>query len=102
MFETSFKLSRPVLGMERVCEIDSCFYINFKATTEGSRRQNIMICIKLSYQASNPFYCGRDPFNQNSSRFDREKWSTSKGGPVFPVGPNRFIEFWTEISGSFG
>ena len=30
-------------------------------------------------------YCslGRDPFNQNSDRSDREKWSTSKGGPVF-------------------
>ena len=28
-------------------------------------------------------YRGRDPFNQNSNRPDREKWSTSKGGPVF-------------------
>ena len=26
---------------------------------------------------------GRDPFNQNSDRSDREKWPTSKGGPVF-------------------
>ena len=26
---------------------------------------------------------GRDPFNQNSNRSDRETWSTSKGGPVF-------------------
>ena len=26
---------------------------------------------------------GRDPFNQNSDRSDREKWSTSKGTPVF-------------------
>ena len=26
---------------------------------------------------------GRDPFNQNSNRSAREKWSTSKGGPVF-------------------
>ena len=25
----------------------------------------------------------RDPFNQNSNRSDREKWSTSKGGTVF-------------------
>ena len=25
---------------------------------------------------------GRDPFNQSSNRSDREKWSTSKGGPV--------------------
>ena len=26
---------------------------------------------------------GRDRFNKNSNRSDREKWSTSKGGPVF-------------------
>ena len=26
---------------------------------------------------------GRDPFNQNSNRSDREKWSTWKGGPAF-------------------
>ena len=26
---------------------------------------------------------GRDRYNQNSNRTDREKWSTSKGGPVF-------------------
>ena len=26
---------------------------------------------------------GRDPFNQNSDRSDREKRTTSKGGPVF-------------------
>ena len=28
-------------------------------------------------------YKGRDPFNQNSDRSDREKRTTSKGGPVF-------------------
>ena len=27
---------------------------------------------------------GRDPFNQNSNRSDREKRTTSKGGPLFP------------------
>ena len=26
---------------------------------------------------------GCDPFNQNFNRSDREKWSTSKGGPIF-------------------
>ena len=50
---------------------------------------------------------GRDPFNQNSDRSDREKWSTSKFFwtsvfETFPVGPNRSIEFWTEIYGNFG
>ena len=29
------------------------------------------------------WYIGCDPFNQNSNQSDREKWSTSKGGPVF-------------------
>ena len=29
-------------------------------------------------------HLGRDPFNQNSNRSDREKRTTSKGGPVFP------------------
>ena len=27
-------------------------------------------------------FTGCDPFNQNSDRSDREKWTTSKGGPV--------------------
>ena len=50
---------------------------------------------------------GRDPFNQNSDRSDREKWSTSKFiwtsvFETFPVGPNRSIEFWSEIYGHFG
>ena len=29
------------------------------------------------------FHEGCNPFNQNSNRSDREKWSTSNGGPVF-------------------
>ena len=36
-------------------------------------------------------------FNQNSNRSNREKWSTSKGAPVFSVEPNRSIEFWTKF-----
>ena len=34
---------------------------------------------------------GRDPFNKNSNRSNREKGSTSKGGPVF-----RNFSGWTE------
>ena len=48
---------------------------------------------------------GRDPFNQNSDRSDREKWSTSKGGLIF----SKLFRLdwtyplsWTEISGNFG
>ena len=47
---------------------------------------------------------GRDPFNQNSDRSDRENRTTSKRWTsffeTFPVGPNRSIEFWTKISGN--
>ena len=32
---------------------------------------------------SNLSHKGRDPFNQNSDWSDREKRTTSKGGPVF-------------------
>ena len=64
-----------------------------------------MLLPKLTLSVMNSV-SGGDPFNQNSNRSDREKWSTSKGGPVvfetFPVGPNRSIEFWTEISWNFG
>ena len=35
-------------------------------------------CLELVKEA-----IGRDPFNQNSDRSDREKRTTSKGGPVF-------------------
>ena len=31
----------------------------------------------------NSYNYGRDPFNQTPVRCDREKWFTSKGGPVF-------------------
>ena len=49
---------------------------------------------------------GRDPFNQNSDRSDRERWSTSKGGPVFSklfrLDRTDPLKFWTEISGNVG
>ena len=34
-------------------------------------------------QNSDNCFVGRDPFNQNSNRSDREKRTTSKGGPIF-------------------
>ena len=59
-------------------------------------------CARSSSSESN----GRDPFNQNSDRSNRKKWSTSKGGPVysklFRLDRTDPIEFWTEISGNFG
>ena len=49
---------------------------------------------------------GRDPFDQNSDRSGRKKKDHLKRWTrffeTFPVGPNRSIEFWTEISGKFG
>ena len=37
----------------------------------------------IASQDKYPEAIGRDPFNQNSNRSDREKRTTSKGGPVF-------------------
>ena len=72
-------------------------------------KQNITVSStrKVKYKKRNKTLIPRrDSFNQNSDQSDWEKWSTSKGGPVFsktlPVGSNRSIEFWTEISGNFG
>ena len=72
----------------------------------------LIMLFETSTRVSKPkkFCCGfienigRDPFNQNSNRSDREKrikrWASFF--ETFPVGPNRSIEFWTEISGNFG
>ena len=38
---------------------------------------------RQKFQELNFENIGRDPFNQNSNRSDREKRTTSKGGPVF-------------------
>ena len=77
---------------------DICALINSK--------QYLIILISFFAVRQDNNGCGRDPFNQNSDRSDRQKWSTSKGGPVsskrFRLRPNRSIEFWTEISGTFG
>ena len=44
-----------------------------------------MLQVKIKFRLILNFPCllERDPFNQNSNWSDREKWSTSKGGPVF-------------------
>ena len=47
---------------------------------------------ELCFICEKQWKCGPDPFNQNSDRSDREKWSTSKGGPVF----FRNFSGWTE------
>ena len=41
-------------------------------------------CVNRLLKYKNEFlgHHGRDPFDQNSNRSDREKWSTSKGGRV--------------------
>ena len=78
---------KQCLKIKRIEILNLCF------TTQADTRQK-----------AEPSGYGCDPFNQNSDRSDREKWSTSKGELVFskPVGANRSIEFWTEISGNFG
>ena len=60
-----------------------------------SRSKNLETCIMRTHKLEARFYCslqGRDPFNQNSDRSDREKRTTSKGGPVF----FRNFSGWTE------
>ena len=69
---------------------------------------------KLAFELQNAHVCGK-----RSSRWEGAIHSTKiptgltgKSGPpqkvdpflfeTFPVGPNRSIEFWTEISGNFG
>ena len=37
----------------------------------------------VSQKVTQVQHSGRDPFNQNPNRSDQEKWTTSKGGPVF-------------------
>ena len=51
---------------------------NFGPKLNGSVRSN-----RKSFEKTGPPFEGRDPFNQNSNRSDREKRTTSKGGPVF-------------------
>ena len=54
---------------------------NFGPKLNGSVRSN-----RKSFEKTGPPFevdHGRDPFNQNSDRSDREKRTTSKGGPVF-------------------
>ena len=51
-----------------------------------SRSKNLETCIIWTHKLEARFYCshqGRDPLNQTSDRSDREKRTTSKGGPVF-------------------
>ena len=71
------------LHMETDATVDS--------SITSSSRVNKMLTTRCHYSSvqfdSPELACagivGRDPFNQNSNRSDREKWPTSKGGPVF-------------------
>ena len=47
----------------------------FVTLWRGNRAASWHACLYVHF--------GRDPFNQNSNRSDRENWSTSKGGLVF-------------------
>ena len=54
-----------------------------KEETETSTKKMSFPFNSLHRAAFANLESGRDLFNQNSNRSDREKWSTSKGGPVF-------------------
>ena len=54
--------------------------------SKKSSQWKLKICLRRKDVRKFQVYLnwGRDPFNQNSNRSDREKRTTSKGGPVFP------------------
>ena len=75
-----------------------CFFWAYFVFTEAFRKKSVSkhVTIRIALATMIPVKqkktcqtgsllenTGRDPFNQNSNRSDREKWSTSKGGPVF-------------------
>ena len=83
-----------------------CFFWAYFVFTEAFRKKSVSkhVAIRIALATMIPVKqkktcqtgsllenTGRDPFNQNSNRSDREKWSTSKGGPVF-----RNFSGWTE------
>ena len=89
----------PYFSFETVKETFAGLRWWSKSPTIGkkSKHSNISHCFVLFV------ILGRDPFNQNSNRSDREKRTTylkrcTRFLETFPVGPNRSIEFWTEIS----
>ena len=59
----------------------SLFFHFFRFARSNFRDISIGNACNVGYQAWEANMC--DPFIQNSDRSDREKWSTSKGGPVF-------------------
>ena len=69
----------PYFSFETVKETFAGLRWWSKSPTIGkkSKHSNISHCFVLFV------ILGRDPFNQNSNRSDREKRTTSKGGPVF-------------------
>ena len=54
----------------------------FLNSVDGVLLVYLLFCFQRS-DLSQVGNVGRDPFNQNSNRSDREKRTTSKGGPVF-------------------
>ena len=56
------------------------FFVISRTMTSQGRSENSDQSRPLGFTLC---YLGRDPFNQNSNRSDREKRTTSKGGPVF-------------------
>ena len=57
--------------------LQSAFY------TQSAFYPSSAVCSPQSSSYNDRSSFGRDPFNKNSDRSDREKWSTSKGGLVF-------------------
>ena len=71
-------VSRKVYSFE-LYKVEDIKQVNFKENE--SERNSIETHVRAIFVW--PWKMVRDPFNQNSNRSDQEKWSTSKGGPVF-------------------
>ena len=56
------------------------FSMNSSLFTHKVRNLIIILNAVATCPAGGKYFTGRDPLNQNS---DREKWSISKGGPIF-------------------
>ena len=74
-------------GCKISCQLEHEHLRSYSRVTRLNKLLFLFVLRKINMQCSLVLlfsrYPGRDPFNQNSDRSDREKRTTSKGGPVF-------------------
>ena len=106
-------LNHASLGIKRLLwlsvftTLEPPYWMFSRISEVGPNRKLVPSTPRLSFWTvwfrHNP---GRDPFNQSSNRFYREKWSTSKGGPVFSklfrLDRTNPLGFGPKFPGNFG